>query len=89
MHFKQVTERMLSIKWTDRITKDEAFQTAKEERLLFKTLQNRCYSLIGHTIRHNEFVVNILAGAIYGKKAVGKSGPRILIYNTNSSPSLL
>jgi hypothetical protein len=29
--------RMLKIKWTDRITNDEVFQRAKEERLLLKT----------------------------------------------------
>jgi hypothetical protein len=34
--------------------------------------QNRCHSWIGHTIRHNEFVVNSLEGAISGKKAVGR-----------------
>jgi len=27
---------------------------------------------MGHTITHNEFVVNILEGAIPGKKAVGR-----------------
>jgi hypothetical protein len=27
---------MLKIKWTDRITNDEVFQRAKEERLLLK-----------------------------------------------------
>jgi hypothetical protein len=32
---------MLKIKWTDRITKGEVFQRAKEERLLSKILQNR------------------------------------------------
>jgi len=26
----------------------------------------------GHTVRHNEFVVNILEGAISGKEAVGR-----------------
>jgi len=26
----------------------------------------------GHTIRHNGFVVNILEGALFGKKAVGR-----------------
>jgi hypothetical protein len=35
----------------------------------------RRHSWIGHTVRHNEFVVNILEGAISGKKAVGR--PRI------------
>jgi hypothetical protein len=31
---------MLKIKWTDRIPKDEVYQSAKEERLLLKILKN-------------------------------------------------
>jgi len=27
---------------------------------------------MGHTVRHNEFVVNIIEGAISGKKCVGR-----------------
>jgi hypothetical protein len=50
--------RMLDIKRTDRITNDEVFQRAKEERLLLKFLKNRRHSWMGHTVRHNEFVVN-------------------------------
>jgi len=46
------------------ITNEEVFQRAKEERLLLKILNNRRHSWIGHIIRHNEFVVNILEGAI-------------------------
>jgi hypothetical protein len=59
----------------DRITNDEVFQRAKEERILLKILKNRRHLWIGHIIRHNEFVVNILVGANYGKKAVGR--PRL------------
>ena len=69
---------MLKIKWTDRITKDEVFQKVKEERLLLKILKNRRHSWKGHTIRHNEFVVNIREGAISGKKAVGRPRLRYL-----------
>jgi len=47
----------------------------KEEGVFLKILKNRRRSWIGHTIRHNEFVVNILEGAIFGKKAVGR--PRL------------
>ena len=67
--------RMLKMKWTDRITNVEVFQKVKEEKLFLKILKNRRHSWIGHTIRHNEFVVNILEGAISGKKAVGR--PRL------------
>jgi hypothetical protein len=35
---------MLKIKWTGRITNDEVFQRAKEERLLLKVLKNRFHS---------------------------------------------
>jgi hypothetical protein len=62
---------MLKTKWTGRITKDEVFKRAKEERLLLKILKNKRQSYVGHTIRHNKLVVNILQGALFGKKAVG------------------
>jgi len=61
---------MLKIKWTDRIANDEVFQMVKEEGLLLRILKNRHHLCMGHTIRHNEFVVNILEEAISGKKAV-------------------
>jgi len=70
--------RMLKIKWTDRITNDEVFQRTKEERLRLKILKNRSHSCIGHTIGHNVFAVNILEGAIYGEKAVGRPGLQCL-----------
>jgi hypothetical protein len=66
---------MLKIKWPDRITNDEFFQRTKEERLLLKILKNGHHLWIGHTVRHNEFVLNVLEGAISGKKAMGR--PRL------------
>ena len=67
---------MLKIKWTHRITNDEVFRRTNEQRLLLKIKKNRRHSWIGRTIRHNEFAVNTLEGAIFGeKRAVGK--PRL------------
>jgi len=63
------------LKWTDRIMNDEVFQRVKEERLLLKILKNRPHSWIRDAIRHNKFLVNILEGAISGRKAVGR--PRL------------
>jgi len=60
--------RMLKIKWTQRITNDEVFQRAKAERLLLKIKKKRRHSWIGRAIRRNEFVANILEGAIFGKR---------------------
>jgi hypothetical protein len=56
--------RTSKIKWTEKKTNGEVFQRAKEERLLLKILKNRHHSIIGHIIRHNEFVANILERAI-------------------------
>jgi hypothetical protein len=50
-------------------------ERAKEERLLLRIFENRRHLRIGHIIRHNKFVVNILEGAISGKGAVGR--PRL------------
>ena len=69
---------MLKTNWTDRTKNDEFFRRAKEEKLLSKILKNGRHSWIGHTIRHNKFVVNILEGAISGKKVVGRPRLRYL-----------
>jgi len=61
---------MLKIKWTDRITNYKVFQRAKEERLVSKILKNGSRSWIMLISRNNEFAVNILEGAISGKKTV-------------------
>jgi hypothetical protein len=66
---------MLKINWTDGITNGEVLQRAKQERLLLKLLKNERHLWIGSIIRHNEFVVNIIEGAISGKRTVGR--PRL------------
>jgi len=46
----------------------------ERRKITFKNLQkNIRHSWIGHTIRHNKFVVNIFQGAISGKKGHGKT----------------
>ena len=50
----------------------------KKEKLLLKILKNRRHSWIGHTVRHSEFVVNILEGATSGKKGCGKTSTAVL-----------
>ena len=70
---------MLKIKWTDRITIYGVFQREKEEKLLLKIKKNnRRHSWILHTISHNELVVNILEGAIFGTNVLGKTSTILL-----------
>ena len=68
-----VLEKNVTNKMEDRIKK------GKRRKITFKNLKkNRRHSWIGHTVRHNEFVVNILEGAIFGKKGRGKTSTTIL-----------
>jgi len=55
----------------------ECWSFSKDERrkIKFKHFKTGRHSWTGHTVGYNEFVVNILEGAISGKKAVGK--PRL------------
>jgi hypothetical protein len=46
--------------------------------------ENRRHSWIGHTVRHNKFVVNILEGAISRKKAVGRPRLHLLKLTINN-----
>jgi hypothetical protein len=46
--------------------------------LFLKILKNGHHLWIGHTIRQNEFVVNILEGATSGKKGLGKTSSTAL-----------
>jgi hypothetical protein len=51
------------------------FSNGEKERLLLQIFKNRRHSLIGHIIKHNEFVVNILEGKISG---CGKTSTTVL-----------
>jgi len=50
------------------------FSKGERSKVTFKNLKNRHHSWIGHTVRHNESVVNILEGAISRKKTFGNPG---------------
>jgi hypothetical protein len=60
------------------VTERVILNCGSKQRLLLKILKNRRHSWIGHTVRHNQFVVNILEGAILGKKDRGKNSTTIL-----------
>jgi hypothetical protein len=53
---------------------------SKDERLILKIQQIRRQLWIGHIIKHDEFVVNILEGAISDKRALGRPGLQYFRY---------
>jgi hypothetical protein len=44
------------------------FFKGRKKKILFLKIKKRRHSWTGHIIRHNEFVVNILEGAISRKR---------------------
>ena len=64
--------RMLKIKWTDKIRNEEVYRRVEEKRTLWNTIEKRRTRWIGHTLRHNGFVKNIIEGKIEGKVPRGR-----------------
>jgi hypothetical protein len=54
--------RMFKIKWTDKIMNEEVYRRIDEERTLWDNIDKRRTRWIGHTLRHNGFVKNIIEG---------------------------
>lgn len=70
-----VWRRMLKISWKDQITNEEVLQRVGEQRMLIKTITRRKKNWLGHIIRGNEHLVNIIEGQMEGENARGR--PRI------------
>jgi hypothetical protein len=54
------------------------FLKGERRKITFKDFITRRYLWLGHIIRHNVFVVNILEGVVSGKKGLGKTSTTIL-----------
>jgi hypothetical protein len=50
------------IKWTDKIKNEELHRGINEKRNLWNNIEKRRTRGIGHTLRHNGFVKNIIGG---------------------------
>jgi len=74
-----VLERNVKNK-TDKIKNDEVFSKGERRKVTLK-IYKKTHSWIGHRVRHNECVVNILEGVISGKRAAERPRIQYLIYN--------
>lgn len=67
--------RMERISWTEKVANEEVLQRVKEKRNISNIIENRRGKMIGHLIRHDSFIRNIIEGKIEGKRRRGR--PRI------------
>jgi hypothetical protein len=65
-------ERTLKIKWTDQIRNEEVYRRMEEEGALWNNIGKRRTRWIGHTLRHNGFVKNMIEGKKEGKVLRGR-----------------
>jgi hypothetical protein len=64
--------RILKIKWTERISKEEVLGRVGEKRNIMNTVRRRRGRFIGHILRHSSLVKAVLAEEISGKKYRGR-----------------
>ncbi len=60
------------IKWLDHITNEEVLNKVNEKRSLINTLTRRQKNWIGHVLRGNNLLKELIEGRLYGKKRRGK-----------------
>src|SRR6266516_1656469 len=60
------------IRWSDRITNDEVLTIVNEKRCLIKTITKRKKNWIGHGLRGDGLLRDVLEGKMFGKKRTGK-----------------
>lgn len=64
--------RLLRISWTEKKSNEEILQIIEEKRVLLFIIRSRSGKLIGHLMRHNPFITNIMEGRINGRKGRGR-----------------
>jgi hypothetical protein len=72
--------RVNGTSWMDRKSNEEVLKEINEKRTILRVVEMRKVKLIGHLLRHNSFVTNIMEGRVLGKESRGR--PRIS-YITN------
>src|SRR5206468_12638086 len=66
---------MEGISWRDKISNDEVLKRVGENRCLMKTVNKRKKNWIGHVLRGDGFLRDVLEGRMMGKRVRGR--PRI------------
>ena len=64
--------------WTDRVKNGEVLHGVKEDRNILYTVKQRKANLIGHRLRWNCFIRQVIEGKMEEKKRRGRRHKRIL-----------
>ena len=67
-----VWRRMEAISWKDKVTNDEVLKRVKEERNLLKIIRRRKKNWLGHILRGENMLRDVLEGKMNGKRGRGR-----------------
>ena len=64
--------RMTRTKWTERKRNETIMEEIEEKRNIMTSLMRRKVKLVGHLLRHNNFITNIIEGKVAGRRPRGR-----------------
>ena len=67
-----IWRRMEKVSWTERMTNEEVLKRVEEERSLMTTLRERQKSWIGHVLRGDSLLREIIEGRMEGRRTRGR-----------------
>ena len=73
-----IWRRSQGIAWRDRVTNEEVLNRVSEVRQLLKDIKRRKKTWIGHVLRRNGLMREILEGRMRGKRIVGRRRQQML-----------
>jgi hypothetical protein len=67
----------MEISWTDRVRNEEILRRVKEEMNILHTIKRKEANWIGHILRRNCLLKNVIAGKVEGRiEVTGRRGRR-------------
>ena len=70
--------KLEKVSWSDRISNEEVLTMVNESRCLIKTIRQRKKNWIGHVLRGNGLLRDVLEGRMLGKARVGRRREKML-----------
>ena len=76
-----IWKRMKKISWMDRMRNEEVSAQVNKMRTMLNTIRSRKHCWIGHVLRHDELLGNLMEGRMVGKPTRGRKRLRMLEEN--------
>ena len=71
-HYITRWRMMLKISWTEKVTNEEVLVRANEAKSISKMIWHRKHKLLGHVLRHDNLLHDIIEGNMFGKATHGR-----------------